>query len=678
MKNKVLFAVLALTSITLTPIAVNASFYEPEVNFHGVKAQPFYDRAVTGEPQYNNSKSYQFNYMNVGTTWDTVRGDDVTVAVIDSGINIYHEDFLKPEAKGKTINATNVEEYSILSPKSAYIHDRTGKGQYTSNVVKDIGILNALDDDTYDSDYDEYYSHGTCSAGCIGAAVNGVGTLGLSPNVNLLIIKVDFFFNSLDVAIRYAADQGADVINMSLGAYSETFTDGYGDQQTGSSSVASYLTSSINYAWNKGSVIVASAGNENQGGHKSYPACNENVIGVGALEKQNGTRRASFSNWNVTDSSGNILSNNNVDVTAPGYVWVPMVDDANNSSHYGMTQGTSFSSPLTAAACALYKSKYPTVTNSDIVQRLFNTCDDIGTSGFDKTFGYGRVNVSSMLDDGDGTIRVDSVSVSPKTATLYVDGNGGSKTATLTKTFTPANADEEYKYGLWISNDDSVATVDEETGVVTAVGEGTTEITFITEYNKEDSATITVVDNNPHNVSGVTLDKTSANLAIGSGVQLNATVSPANAFNKNVVWTSSNQSVADVSNTGYVTAKATGTTNITVTTVDGSFTATCAVTVNNLSNMCSFQRYMHNTFTSKTIKNSLKKNDKKIKLSCNGNKLNHNLNNYAEVEVKTTNSNSKNMTSTTNHLNTNSNTSLHKSQNLSVPKPNPRNVIKNI
>ena len=128
--------------------------------------------------------------------------------------------------------------------------------------------------------------------------------------------------NSLDVAIRYAADNGADVINMSLGAYAENFTDGFGDAQEGDSSVATALTTAINYAHSKDCVVVAAAGNELTY-RKSYPACNSGVIGVGALAEKSGTKAADFSNYN--SSSDTSTGNNNVDVMAPGVVYTAQV-----------------------------------------------------------------------------------------------------------------------------------------------------------------------------------------------------------------------------------------------------------------------------------------------------------------------------------------------------------------
>ncbi len=84
---------------------------------------------------------------------------------------------------------------------------------------------------------------------------------------------------------------------------------------------------------------------------------------------------------------------------------------------------------------------------------------------------------------------------------------------------------------------------------------------------------------NESNVDGVSLEATQLNLHAGETYQLTATITPATALNKNVTWTSTNENVASVSTTGLVTAHNSGSTNITVTTADGGFTATCQVNV---------------------------------------------------------------------------------------------------
>ena len=153
-------------------------------------------------------------------------------------------------------------------------------------------------------------------------------------------------------------------------------------------------------------------------------------------------------------------------------------------------------------------------------------------------------------------------------------GTGG--TATLIATVTPDTALD--KTLVWLSNDTSIVTVDAN-GKVTAVGAGTTTITVKTNDGNF-TATVTVtVSKDVVQVTGVTLNRTTMNVAVNETIALTATVAPSDASNKAVVWSSSNTTVATVDANGRVTGKKDGTAVITVTTVDGSFTASVTVTV---------------------------------------------------------------------------------------------------
>ena len=147
-------------------------------------------------------------------------------------------------------------------------------------------------------------------------------------------------------------------------------------------------------------------------------------------------------------------------------------------------------------------------------------------------------------------------------------------TSTLTATVSPSNA--ENKNVTWTSSNTSVATVS-STGVVTAKSVGTATITVTTEDGSKKATCEVMVT--PIEVSGVSLNTSSVSIVNGSTSTLTATVSPSNAENKNVTWTSSNTSVATVSSTGVVTAKSVGTATITVTTEDGNKKATTNITV---------------------------------------------------------------------------------------------------
>lgn len=143
-------------------------------------------------------------------------------------------------------------------------------------------------------------------------------------------------------------------------------------------------------------------------------------------------------------------------------------------------------------------------------------------------------------------------------------------------TFTPVITDSRAKTTLtWQSSNPGIASV--ANGVVTPYAVGTTVITCYASNGVSAQCTVTVT---PLMVSSITLSQTSAELTENEQLQLTATAAPANATNKTVNWTSSNPSVATVSNTGLVTASGTGDCTIMATAADGSgASATCAVKV---------------------------------------------------------------------------------------------------
>ena len=168
-------------------------------------------------------------------------------------------------------------------------------------------------------------------------------------------------------------------------------------------------------------------------------------------------------------------------------------------------------------------------------------------------------------------VAVTGVALNTATVTVIVED-----TYTLTATVNPAEATDNYV--TWTSSNEAIATVKE--GVVTALAVGKATITATTiDGGFKATCEVTVA---PRPVTGVTLDKATATLEVKETVTLVANVAPANATNKDVTWASDNETVATVVD-GVVTAVAVGTANITVTTVDGSFKATCAVTVNPIS-----------------------------------------------------------------------------------------------
>ncbi|MDE6479120.1 MAG: Ig-like domain-containing protein, partial [Muribaculaceae bacterium] len=166
-------------------------------------------------------------------------------------------------------------------------------------------------------------------------------------------------------------------------------------------------------------------------------------------------------------------------------------------------------------------------------------------------------------------ISVESVAIS-KTELSLTEGD----TANLTATIAPENATD--KSVTWTSSDASVATVSDK-GVVTAVKAGTATITVASSNGKTATCKVTVAAK-VIDVTGITLSKTELSMTEGDSANLTATIAPENATDKSVTWTSSDASIATVSDKGVVTAVKAGTATITATSANGK-TATCKVTV---------------------------------------------------------------------------------------------------
>ncbi|GHV68219.1 hypothetical protein FACS1894199_15110 [Bacteroidia bacterium] len=214
----------------------------------------------------------------------------------------------------------------------------------------------------------------------------------------------------------------------------------------------------------------------------------------------------------------------------------------------------------------MWGSSVPTIASVD------NTGEVTGVA-------VGTATITATTEDGDYTATC-AVTVNPVAATgvslnkpstiIYVGG-----TETLTASIAPSNATNPNV--TWSSSAPTIASVD-NTGEVTAVAAGTATITATTEdggYTANCAVTVNVIA-----VTSVSLNKTATTVyGIDSTETLTATIAPSNATNKNVTWSSSNTAVATVSSAGVVTAVSAGSATITVTTEDGSYTASCAVAI---------------------------------------------------------------------------------------------------
>lgn len=165
---------------------------------------------------------------------------------------------------------------------------------------------------------------------------------------------------------------------------------------------------------------------------------------------------------------------------------------------------------------------------------------------------------SGTKDEQNKEVVVNSISITPETMSICVG-----ESQQLSVNFNPSNVSD--KKVKWESSDETIATVS-ETGLVTTKKVGTVTITATTiKGNKKASATIQV---KPVSVTGITIVTDKTEIKIGETAQLRAEIDPLNATNKNVIWSSSDDKIASVNETGLVTAKAIGTATITVTSED--------------------------------------------------------------------------------------------------------------
>lgn len=222
---------------------------------------------------------------------------------------------------------------------------------------------------TSSSTVDDLYGHGTHVAGIAAATTNNAaGVAGMGYNASLMNVKVlgddgSGAYSWIASCLTWAADNGARVVNMSLG--------GSFNSQT--------LQNAVNYAWNKGVVLAAAAGN-NGSQAASYPAYYSKVIAVAATDSND--KKASWSNFGKW-----------VDVAAPGvsiYSTLPNHATIIGALNYGSLSGTSMASPHVAGLAALI---WPTPyggSNSNVRKQIEGTADKIAGTG--KQWTYGRIN----------------------------------------------------------------------------------------------------------------------------------------------------------------------------------------------------------------------------------------------------------------------------------------------
>lgn len=266
---------------------------------------------------------------------------DVSVAIIDTGIDFFHPDI----QENLWVNPTEIPGNGLDDDRNGYIDDVHG-----FDFVSDDG-------DPFDDQ-----GHGTHVAGIVGAVANNrKGSAGVSQEVSLMAIKSFGPSGSADVAtvvraMRYAIAHGADIINASWGV-----------------DIRSELMRTAVEEVADADVLFVAAGGNRQSEQLFYPAAFENTIGVGATDKND--QRSRFSNYGSF-----------IDLAAPGQTIFSTLPD----NRFGFLSGTSMAAPHVSGAAVLVLARHPDWSAQDLTRMLLNAVDPIQPN---KPIGSGRLNV---------------------------------------------------------------------------------------------------------------------------------------------------------------------------------------------------------------------------------------------------------------------------------------------
>jgi subtilisin family serine protease len=280
-----------------------------------------------------NSQQYSLKLIQAEEAWAINEGNPkVKIAILDTGVDVTH-----PDLKDKIVTGRNM--FDTTKPP--------------------------MDDN----------GHGTHCAGIAAAVVNnGEGIAGVASKCSIMPVKVLKAGSGTDDTIAegivWAADNGANVITMSLGLYRSSKP----------------IEDALQYALDKGVTITASAGNNDDENTIHLPSTYPGVIEVGAVDDKD--KKASFSNY------GKFMS-----IAAPGVGIISTLPTyaTQKPLNYGKLSGTSMAAPHVAGLVGLILSQKPNLKPAEVKKVLESTSKDLGDKGWDKYFGAGRIDALEAL-----------------------------------------------------------------------------------------------------------------------------------------------------------------------------------------------------------------------------------------------------------------------------------------
>ncbi len=429
---------------SVTPSPQNQYYvirFEEELDWTELKTQNLrFDGIEYIQPNYLNEFLYTpndplypyqvLNLVKIPEAWQYETGNEnVIVAIVDSGLWFEHPEFWCDETNFPRDNIwINHAEYPPDGEDSSgngYVDDWRGWNFVDAPELSQIALGNYLEQD---NDPTDETGHGTHIAGVIGAETNNeLGIAGICWNVKMMILRAGFrttigpgYLQDDDAAaaIIYAADNGAHIISISWGSdiYSQIIAD------------------ACQYAYERGVIIIASAGNTPVP-EIMYPAKLNTTISVGAVN-------------NALGLTGFTSYGPDLDIVAPGEFIMSTYIPQDDGSIYYESSGTSMSTPFVVGGVALLLAREPGLSLHEVRSRLFSSARDLGTPGFDNYFGHGLLNVEGML----------TMTAHPYIeVTSPIDHAGLSETFPITGTI---DAPDFFRYSVMFTNEELPTSLD--------------------------------------------------------------------------------------------------------------------------------------------------------------------------------------------------------------------------